>query len=160
MLWKVQNRDMNSGIAENSQNSISSFLNPNDYYLSENLDTVKGNNTLCWTLGRVSDKMLLLSSELLSWTISLSKSHLLGDLPLTNRTTVGYKPLSWFQLLLKDGKINSMINEKWRFFGFQGNTRNSGKKSIKIMKVPKGITMKLGAISEPMKPQPLAPFWG
>lgn len=93
VLWKLQNTNMNSGIAENSQKVHFLILESQWLISIRSLDTVKGNNTLCWTPGRVNDKTLLLSSELLSWMMSLSQSHLLGIDPFPTGTNWGLEHL-------------------------------------------------------------------
>ena len=92
--------------------------------------------TLCW-LNHLKENCRH-HDELLLWAVSPSQSHLLGDLRYTKRIVVDYKPLGWSWLLLKVGKINSMINEKWLLSGFQGNTRNRVKKNARTMKIPLG----------------------
>lgn len=146
MLWTLQNTNMNSGIAENSQKVHFLILESQWLISIRSLDTVKGNNTLCWTPGRVNDKTLLLSSELLSWTVSLSQSHLLGISDAQTELLLDTNLQVDFGSYRKLEEINSMINEKWLLSGFQENTRNSGKKNAKTVKVPMGMAVKLGAI--------------
>lgn len=146
MLWKLQNTNMNSGIAENSQKVHFLILESQWLISIRSLDTVKGNNTLCWTPGRVNDKTLLLSSELLSWTMFLSQSHLLGISDAQTELLLDTNLQVDFGSYRKLEKINSMINEKWLLSGFQENTRNRRKKNAKTVKVPMGMAVKLGAI--------------